>query len=155
MCPPRVEGPVDTVPLVNVDIDQIMRHPVMTATPHQTASHVRKLMAEHQISALPVVNPDNEPIGMVTAADLLDDHADGAPISGFMSEPVFTVPRYDGPHIAARVMRNHHIHHVVVTEGKQVVGMVSAFDLLRLVEDHRFTAKPGPTPSKKKKKKRD
>ena len=133
-----------------MDIDQIMRQPVMTATPHQTASHVRQLMAKHRISALPVVNTDNEPVGMVTAADLLDNHPDGAPVSGFMSEPVYTVPRYDGPHIAARVMRNHKIHHVVVTEGKQVVGMVSAFDLLRLVEDHRFTAKAGPTPSKKK-----
>lgn len=134
---------------MNVDIDQIMTSPVMTATPHQSTGHVRKVMADNGISAMPVVNTEGEPVGIVTAADMLTDHADGSPISGFMSEPVYTVPRYDGPHIAARVMRNHRIHHVVVTENKKVVGMVSAYDLLQLVEDHRFQAKQGPTPSKK------
>ena len=151
-------GPADTgnhigsVSPVNIDIDQIMRQPVLTAQPHQHVEDVRKLMAKHSVSALPVVNTEGEPVGMVTATDLLDEHPDGAPIKGIMSEPVYTVPRYDGPHIAARIMRNHHIHHVVVTEGKKAVGIVSAYDLLQLVEDHRFTAKPGPTPSKKSRK---
>jgi signal-transduction protein with cAMP-binding, CBS, and nucleotidyltransferase domain len=83
---------------------------------------------------------------MVTAADLLHDHAEGAAVSGFMSSPVLSVPQYEQPHIAARIMRNHGIHHLVVTDEHRAVGMVSAFDLLRLVEDHRFVAKPGPTP---------
>ena len=134
---------------MNVEISEIMSNPVMTATPHQTAGHLRQVMHEHRVSAMPVVNTDHEPVGIVTAADLIGDHAEGTPISTFMSSPVYTVPAYDGPHIAARIMRNHHIHHVVVTESKRVVGMVSAYDLLRLVEDHRFTAKPGPTPSRK------
>lgn len=134
---------------MNVDISEIMTAPVMTATPHQSTVRVRKVMHEHGISAMPVVDSAGEPVGIVTAADMLDEHADATPVSNFMSTPVYTVPGYDGPHIAARIMRNHHLHHVVVTEGKKVVGMVSAYDLLRLVEDHRFTAKPGPTPSKR------
>ena len=40
-------------------------------------------------------------------------------------------------------------HHVVVTEHKVVVGIVSAYDLLQLVEDRRFTAKQGPTASRR------
>ncbi len=47
-------------------------------------------------------------------------------------------------------MRNHGIHHVVVAEGQAVVGILSSFDLLRLVEDHRFVAKNAPTPSSRK-----
>ncbi len=39
---------------------------------------------------------------------------------------------------------------VVVTEENKVVGLVSSFDLLRLVEDHRFVMKNPPTESKKK-----
>ena len=80
-----------------------------------------------------MVDSDGVAVGIVTATDLLDDHNEGTPISKFMSTRVYTVPRYDQPHIAARVMRNHHIHHVVVTEDKKVVGMVSSFDLLRLI----------------------
>ena len=41
-------------------------------------------------------------------------------------------------------MRNHRIHHVVVTHEKKVVGILSAFDLLKLVEDHRFVMKSAP-----------
>lgn len=134
---------------MNVTVDEIMTHPVMTTTPHQTVGHVRQVMASHRVSAIPVVDTDGEAIGMVTASDLLADHADGAPVSTIMAAPVYTVPRYDGPHIAARIMRNHHLHHVVVTDARKVVGMVSAYDLLELVEDHRFVAKAGPTPSKK------
>ena len=143
-----------TVVGMNVDIGEIMTTPVMTATPHQSTEHVRKVMHDHGISAMPVVDTEGHPVGIVTAADMLDRHKDNTPIGTFMSSPVYTVPSYDGPHIAARIMRNHHLHHVVVTEGKQVVGMVSAYDLLRLVEDHRFVAKPGPTPPRRSSKRR-
>ncbi len=122
---------------MNVDIEEIMQGRVMTATPHQTAGHARKLMAEHRISALPIVNSDDESVGIVTTADLLDIHKDGEPLSGFMSAPVYTVSSFDGPHLAARIMRNQRIHHVVVTEEKKVAGIVSAYDLLHVVEEHR------------------
>ena len=131
---------------MNVDIDQIMQYPVMTGTPHQTRGHVRQLMAEHRVSALPIVDSDGAAVGIVTAADLLHDLPDGAPVSSFMTSPVLTVPRYEKPHIAARIMRNHRFHHLVVTEHHAAVGIVSAYDLLELLEDHRFVVKPGPTP---------
>jgi CBS domain-containing protein len=60
------------------------------------------------------------------------------------------VPKYDDVSIAARVMRNHRIHHVVVTHEQAVVGVLSAFDLLKLVEGHRYVAKNPPTPSRRK-----
>ena len=126
------EGQGPTVALVNVGIEELMRRPVITVVRHTTAGHVRKLMAEQRISAVPVVDGDNHPVGIVTVSDLLDAPADGAHVSEFMSKGVQTVPIYDGPHVAARIMRNHRIHHVVVTHEKKVVGMLSTFDLLQL-----------------------
>lgn len=133
---------------MNVTVAELMHTPVMTITKHETVGHARKLMAEHRVSALPVVGPDRAPLGIVTATDLLDGHGhpDGAPVSQVMSPSPYTVPRSDGPHVAARIMRNHHLHHVVVVDAHQVVGMVSSYDLLRLVEDHRYVAKAPPTP---------
>jgi len=64
------------------------------------------------------------------------------------------VTKYDDVSTAARVMRNHKIHRVVVTHEQKVVGVISAFDLLKLVEDHRFVAKNAPTPSKRRGSKR-
>ena len=135
---------------MNAKIEDLMNSRVMTVQPHQTFGHVKTLMHEHSISCLPVVGPDNEPVGIVTASDLLDDHADGTHISQFMSSNVYTVPVYGDPSLAARIMRNHHIHHVVVTHEQEIVGILSSFDLLQLVEDHRFVMKGAPSKSKQK-----
>ena len=120
---------------MNVKIEDLMNPKVMVAQPHQTFGHVKKVMQQHGISCLPVAGHEGEPVGIVTATDLLDDHADGLPISKFMSKNVFTVPVYGDPSLAARIMRNHHIHHVVVTHEKEIVGILSSFDLLQLVDD--------------------
>lgn len=136
---------------MNATVDELMHAPVMTITKHQTVGHARELMADHHISALPVVGPDRELLGIVTATDLLDahGHAEGAPVSQVMAHEPLTVHPADGPHVAARIMRNHRIHHVVVVDDHRVTGMVSTFDLLRLVEDHRYQARQAPTPNNK------
>jgi CBS domain-containing protein len=134
---------------MNVTISDVMVPRPMTTTPHQTVAHVRSVMLEHGVSAMPVVDGDGVPVGIVTSTDLMQDHPEGTPVSTFMTDRVYSVPRYDGPHIAARIMRNHKIHHVVVTEEHRLVGILSSFDLLALVEDHRFQMKQGPTPSSK------
>ena len=136
---------------MNVTVSELMHSPVMTITKHETVGHARELMASHRVSALPVVGPGGEPVGIVTATDLLDGHGhpDGAPVSQVMAKDPLHVPPSEGSHVAARIMRNHHVHHVLAVEDHVVVGMVSSFDLLRLVEEHRYVAKNAPTPPKK------
>ena len=139
---------------MNVKIIDLMSTKVVVCQPHQSVEHVRSVLHSNSISSVPVVDSNQSPVGIVSAIDLADDLKAGSPISKIMSEKVYTVPQYEDVSIAARIMRNHHIHHVVVTNEQKVVGMVSAFDLLRLVEDHRFVAKNAPTPSKRKGSKR-
>jgi CBS domain-containing protein len=123
---------------------------VMKTTPSQTYGHVKKVLHEHRISCIPVVDGDNEPIGIVSATDMLADRPLATPVSQFMTTKIYTVPQYADVSLAARVMRNHHIHHVVVTNEKRVVGILSSFDLLRLVEEHRFVMKNAPDVSARK-----
>ena len=135
---------------MNVKVIELMTESVIAAEPHHSIEHVRKMLAKNKISALPVVDGEKHPVGIVSSTDLAQDLKPGAPISSIMTEKVYTVPQYDDVSIAARIMRNHKIHRVVVTHEKRVVGMLSAFDLLKLVEDHRFVAKSAPTKSKRK-----
>lgn len=135
---------------MNVKIKDLMVEQVITARPHHTVEHVRGLMERNHISAVPVLGPDEEAVGIVTATDLVAELKPATPISSLMTERVFAVPAYNDVHVAARVMRNHKIHHVVVTHEKQVVGIISSFDLLRLVEEHRFVAKNAPADPKRK-----
>lgn len=135
---------------MNVKVNDLMSESVVTAEPHQSIEHVRKMLQKNRISAVPVVDTRRHPVGIVSATDLSHDHKPGAPISSIMTGKVYTVPRYDDVSIAARVMRNHGIHRVVVTHEQEVVGVLSAFDLLKLVEGHRYVQKNAPTRSKRK-----
>lgn len=140
---------------MNVKVNELMTESVVTAEPHQSIEHVRKMLDKNGISAVPVVDGDGHPVGIVSQTDLVQELKGGAPINTVMTEKVYTVPQYDNVNIAARVMRNHKIHRVVVTHEKKVVGMLSAFDLLKLVEGHRYVAKNAPTRSRRKGSKRE
>lgn len=135
---------------MNVKIADVMAKRVVSAQPHHTVEHVRGMLQRNRIHAVPVVGPNDEALGIVTTADLASDLKNGTPVSAIMTEGVRTVPAYNDASAAARAMRRHKIHHIVVTHEKRVVGILSSFDLLKLVEGHRFVAKGAPTRSKRK-----
>ena len=134
---------------MNAKIHDLMTESVVTTQPHKSVDHVRKLIERNKIGALPVVDSEGKPMGIISATDLVPELNGRSPVSTVMTEKVYTVPRYDDVSTAARIMRNHKIHHVVVTHEHQVAGVISAFDLLKLVEEHRFVAKNAPTTSKR------
>jgi CBS domain-containing protein len=134
---------------MNVKAGELMTASVVTTEPHATVEHVRGMMERNKVGAIPVVDAHDVPVGIISLSDLTPEVRPGSPVSGLMTEKVYTVAQYDDVSTAARVMRNHRIHRVVVTHEKKVVGMLSAFDLLKLVEGHRFVAKNSPTESKR------
>ena len=124
-----------------VRVEDLMASRVVVLTRHQSVGHARELMTRLKIHSIPVADGEGEPIGIVTSADLIADVKDDTLIGNVMTKDVMTVARYAAPAVAARMMRNHHIHHLVVTDDKKIVGMLSSYDLLRLVEDKRFVSK--------------
>lgn len=134
---------------MNVKVNEVMSKRVVTTQPHVSVGHVQGMLKKNRVGAIPVVDAEGGPIGIVSATDLTPDLNPASPVSAIMTRKVYTVPRYDDVSTAARVMRNHKIHRVVVTHEKKVVGVLSAFDLLKLVEDHRFVARNAPTASKR------
>lgn len=134
---------------MNVKVAQVMAPDVLTVQKHHTVDHARGMMRRNGIHALPVVGADGGVEGIVSSHDLAADLKGSTPVSEVMTREVYTIPQYNDVHHAARLMRNHRIHHVVVTYERAVVGVLSSFDLLELVEDHRFVMKPAPTPARK------
>jgi len=134
---------------MNASIEDLMVKSVVTTRPHKSVGHVKEIMKTHGFNAVPVVDGENRLEGIVTSTDMLADVSENTPVSQIMATDVLTVPLYGDVHVAARIMRNHKIHHVLVTHEQKLVGILSSFDLLRLVEDHRFVMKNAPTPSKK------
>lgn len=133
---------------MNVKINDLMSKRVITAEPHHTVERLRGLMERNRIHAVPIVGPAGEAVGVVSTADLSADLKPGTPAKGIMNVTVRTVPAYNNVDVAARIMRRHKIHHVVVTHEKKVVGVISSFDLLKLVEQRRFVMKEPPGSAK-------
>jgi len=137
---------------MNIKVKDLMVKSVITTLPHKTIGHAQSIMAKNKIKSIPIVDGDLGVRGILTSSDILKDISKTTPISDVMTTKVYTIPPYSDIHIAARVMRNHNINHLIVADEKKVVGVLSAHDLLKLVEDHRYIMKNPPTPSKKKSK---
>ena len=140
---------------MSVKVHELMTESVLTAQPHTTVDHVRHVMERNKIGAMPVVGTDGQPVGIISASDLVASVKGGVPVSSIMTEKVYTVPKYEDVSVAARVMRKRGIHRVVVTDEQKVVGVLSTFDLLQLVEDRRWVPKnPPPRPKRKRPRRR-
>ena len=134
---------------MNIKIADMMTHQVVTTQPHKSIGHVRDIMRKNKISCVPVVNTNNEPVGIVTSNDFRKDLNDNTPVSQILPDHVYSVPAYNDISIAAKIMRKNNIHHVVVTHNKEIVGIISAFDLLSLLDSHKFVMKNPPTQGRK------
>lgn len=51
-------------------VDEIMSSPAITVRPDDTVLHAVKLMLEHKIGGLPVVDEEGHAVGMVTETDI-------------------------------------------------------------------------------------
>lgn len=80
------------------------------------------------ITAVPVLDEEHRPVGVVALRDLVD--CEHSPPQA--SEPVVTVGITDSVESAARAMATSNVHHLVVVDsGGRAVGMLSSLDVIR------------------------
>ncbi len=130
---------------MNIKIADLMVKQVITTQPHKSIEHVQDIMRKNSISAVPVVDSDYQPVGIITSTDLTKGHRPGTPVSKLLPPHVYQVPAYNDISVAAKVMRKHKIHHLLVTHERRLVGIISSFDLLKLIDEHRFIMKNPPS----------
>ncbi|MFE2013694.1 CBS domain-containing protein [Streptomyces sp. NPDC059491] len=97
---------------------------------------IARLLDEYGITAVPVVDDDNRPVGVVSEADLLRRHsAKGGPSTAeaMMSSPVVTArPSWTAVE-AARLMERQRVKRLPVVDAEgRLIGVLSRSDLLQL-----------------------
>lgn len=150
-------------------IKDVMRKRVITVDRWLTLAELAKVFAEKGITGAPVVDERGAILGVVSQTDLVRarrEQSDGVPL--YHTE-LDGVPRSLGIHIeeigAGRVedimtpgaicfeedapvglvadaMRERHIHRVLVTRGKGIVGIVTSMDMLKAVSELAKGRKP-------------
>lgn len=142
-------------------VSDLMTHSVHRVRADTHFKEIAKLLADHDITAVPVVDADDRPLGVVSEADLLRREAlqpdaaglqtllDVPPLEPSESTPTTAAGLMSAPAVlarpewtvvqAARTMDAHGVKRLPVVDGTgRLVGIVSRVDLLRvfLRRDH-------------------
>ncbi|MER6913805.1 CBS domain-containing protein [Streptomyces sp. NPDC000594] len=111
--------------------------PVAVAVQPGTAfKEIARLLDEYGITAVPVIDDEERPIGVVSEADLLrrqTSRTTASTAEGLMSSPAIVAEPDWSVIRAAKVMEEHRIKRLpVVDRAGRLTGVVSRSDLLRL-----------------------
>lgn len=135
-------------------IEAIMSIDLVTVSPSASLAEARNLMHEHRIHHLPVVDPDNHLVGLITLTDLLaatdsklrDEvsriHATDISISDVMVTDVITVDARASLRQAALFIEKHKIGCLPVVSNGNLQGIITdtdfvavAINLLEMLEE--------------------
>ncbi len=146
-------------------VRSLMSSPVVSARPDMKVGAVARLLVDHDIDGLPVVDENGKVVGVVTDSDLIVRNADlhfprflqildariflespkqfdeeirrllGATAADVMSSPAITVGPDDDIDRAATLMMEKKIHILPVVEAGRLVGIVTQADLVRLIAE--------------------
>lgn len=128
---------------MRVQVKDFMSSPVLTVTEHARVGEVRSLLNARGIHAVPVVEemlalPENQQSlkGIVSSADLSEGIADDILVGTVMSKNVHILHKDSSAKSAAGMMLKKKVHHLVVMEEGEIVGMVSSLDFVKLVSQY-------------------
>jgi CBS domain-containing protein len=144
-------------------VSELMNAEVRTLRPEWTLREAERFLAEHRIAGAPVVDARGRLLGVVSQSDLVRGRArppSTAAVGAFftdvdeyreigalpadealilveqlMTRELVAIGPDASPAEAARVMRRHRVHRLLVTEHGELRGVLSPFDLLRALED--------------------
>lgn len=97
--------------------------------------HTRELFSRKGINAIPVLKEDGEISGIVSSSDVAKAHSDDIKVEDIMTKKVHIVLKNNRVQDAAKTMIKHGVHHLVVMEEGQVIGMVSSLDIIESLID--------------------
>jgi CBS domain-containing protein len=119
-------------------VGDIMTSTVRTLHRDTVISEVEKAFLTNNISGAPLVDDSGTAVGFISKSDISrfdstgDDpfYARAHEIANpnlIATEPSASIEQ------AAQLMLHEHVHHLVVMDGQTIVGVLSAFDFVRLV----------------------
>jgi CBS domain-containing protein len=107
----------------------LMTRSVVTATLATPVAELAKLLLDHQIGGVPVIDPDGTILGMVSGFDVISKP--GATTGEIMSRGVVALDEHASVEEIVGLMGLHGIRRVPIAENGRIVGIISRSDLLR------------------------
>jgi len=111
--------------------EDVMTTRVITVTENQTKQQAARLLADHRISGLPVVNANNVVMGVVTEYDVISK--EGQTVGEIMTRGVISVTPDTDLEDVGHILVHERIKRLPVLDSGRLVGIVSRADLVREV----------------------
>jgi len=142
--------------------EQIMQKKVVTAQPSMTLKELAAMLVDHQITGAPVINSAGMLVGVISQTDLVRhdrEQADRPQAAGgyysdeyfkpglwprqseetrvrdCMTPLVLSASRADDVLDLARMMLEHRVHRMIISEEGKLYGIVTTMDLVRALVD--------------------
>jgi signal-transduction protein with cAMP-binding, CBS, and nucleotidyltransferase domain len=117
-------------------ISKLMSARVWSVDMDDTIAQVEALLTRNALSWAPVLEAGRLIVGVISAADLLQFHAQGRDPGSVLAWQLCTYKPISVDHTTpaeevARVMIAQRIHHVVVMRNDEIAGVVSSLDFVR------------------------
>jgi CBS domain-containing protein len=117
-----------------VRLKEIMTPGVVTAKPEESAISVARLMRDHRVGSVVIVDPAGSPVAMVTDRDLaLRVFAEGVaaerPVGEQASRPLVCGEPEMELDEAAALMVQHRVRRLPVVDGDRLAGIVTLDDI--------------------------
>jgi len=124
---------------------KLMRRPVVAATPRASVRDIAMQLVANGFSGMPVAERDGTVIGVITEADILRALTEGKTLETLAAEDIMTknvisVDLETPMPEVMKVLQDHHILRVPVTDRGKLVGIISRIDLIRTVLEPEFMA---------------
>lgn len=117
-------------------VKDIMSKNVILIDVAMTVKDAASMMNDAKIGSI-IITKENIPVGILTERDFVTRIAGGAKplstlLSEVMSKPLLSISPDKTVWEAAEIMKNSEIHKVVVQDGNNLVGIVTATDLIKI-----------------------
>lgn len=137
-------------------VKDIMSSDLVSINEDKTIRDLIKTFADKDILGVPVLDNEGYVVGVVSSIDILKNESSHSfyqdpftknfehglledvqffnqPVSTIMSRDIYSISPDESIAKMAKIMYNRKIHRLLVTEYNKLVGIVSTFDLLKLL----------------------
>lgn len=147
-------------------VSRLMTEPLVELRTWHTMQRAARLLLDHEIGGAPVLDHEDRPVGVLTKTDVLryerqyagpaaadlkriardpavvpsDREREEDYVARWMTRGVVTIEPDADAAQAASLMARRHLHRLFVGDGKRLLGVITAFDLLRAVGSGHYSS---------------
>jgi CBS domain-containing protein len=115
-------------------VGQLMTERLETINPSSTAQEAAKKMRDKKVSSLVVTDVEDKPMGIVTERDLVRQvctkviNSNEVIVHHIMSSPLATIDANSSVEVAADIMIQNKVRHLLVVNENKVLGIITPSD---------------------------